>query len=368
MIKILHVVSSMNRGGLETFIMNVYRKLDRSEIQFDFLVHTEKQGAYDKEIERLGGKIYRVPSRRQGIYHNKKKLRLFFEKHVKEYAAVHMHESSLSYMEPLKAAKKAGAIKIIIHGHSTGFAKGSWMHWFLHKVHRLVVCNYATTYLACSQNAAYWMFGKKANVQIISNGIDIDRFRFNYNKRQEIRDELGISEDEMIIGHVGRFSYPKNHKKIIDIFEKLLQKKKNIRLLLIGEGKLKTDIEQYIRDKQIVNNVIFMGAVGNVDEILNCMDIFLFPSIYEGLPISLIEAQASGLCCFVSDTVTEEVKITPLISYLPLECDADFWAENIVNAFSQMPDRQAYFGKVKESGYSINRTVDDLKKIYIEKN
>ncbi|MFA6808436.1 MAG: glycosyltransferase, partial [Eubacteriales bacterium] len=250
MIRVLHIVKSMDMGGLETFIMNIYRKIDRDKVQFDFLMHTDKECVFSKEIRSLGGNLFNVPERNRGVLNNKKALNSFFKEHP-EYSIVHQHLNSLSYIEPLKAAKRNNVRVRIIHGHSTKEG-GSKIHNLLHCWNKLFIKRYITDYFACSDLSAKWLFSKKiyrsGAYQIINNGIDTDLFGFKYEVRNRMRKELNIV-DKFVVGLVGRFSYPKNHEFLIDIFESIHKKNNSSVLLLVGDGEMRSSIEYKLKEK-----------------------------------------------------------------------------------------------------------------------
>jgi len=321
MIRVLHVVSAMNRGGLETFIINVYRQIDRNKIQFDFLVHAE--GAYDEEIKNLGGRIYSVPSRRKGLFKYRRALNLFFRNHL-EYEIVHVHLSSLSDIEPLKAAKKNHIRTRIVHAHSTR-QNGCIVHALLHLWHRFFINRFATDFFACSDLAGVWLYGKNGKFTLINNGIELERFEFDAGVRKKYREELGV-EDKVVIGHVGRFAYPKNHDFLLDIFKSFMKREPDSMLLLIGDGELREKTYQKCQRLGLCENVIFAGTRPDVNGLLQAMDCFVFPSHYEGLPLSLVEAQVAGLLCFASNRITQQVNVSEQLHSLSLDMPADDWA------------------------------------------
>lgn len=366
MIRVLHIVMGMDRGGIETLIMNIYRKVDRSKIQFDFLVHTKDRKSYDEEIEALGGRIYSVSARSEGILKNRRELIDFFSNHT-EYKVVHQHVSSLTYIEPLKVAKKFNIPIRIIHGHSTQQG-GHKIHKLIHYFNQLSIDKYATHLFACSNNAAKWMYSSyglgNREYNIINNGIDPELFTYNFEIRERVRKEFRLS-NKFVVGHIGRFSIPKNHEFILEVFHEIKKLEKNAILLLVGDGKLKNQIADKIDSKGISDSVIFTGIRSDTSALLNAMDIFLFPSLYEGLGIAAIEAQATGLKCFVSTKVPEEVAITNNISRIPLNKTALDWAKEILklkNGYIRKSETQ----QVRAKGYDINGVALWLQELYLE--
>jgi len=364
MIRVLHIVNCMNRGGLETFIMNVYRNIDRSKVQFDFLVHVDKEGAFDKEIKTLGGKIFFVPPRNQGILKNRKILNKFFKVHP-EYKIVHQHVSSLSYIEPLKVAKIHRVPIRIVHAHSTQQG-GNSLHKYIHLWNRIFINSYATHYFACSNSAARWLFGKKmfenGEYKIINNGIEISKYRYNPVKRIEVRKALGIN-NKFVLGHVGRFSYVKNHAFLIDLFKHICEISSDFVMLLVGDGELRENIETKIASYGLKNSVIITGIRNDVPDLLQAMDIFIFPSNYEGLPVALVEAQASGLPCLVSDNITRQVKITNNIEFIDLSSPISYWVSKI-NEIKRNYKRQDQSKQVIDKGFDIKKTAQHLQELY----
>lgn len=327
-IRVLQVLGGLNRGGAETMVMNLYRNIDRNKIQFDFIKHTESKCAYDDEIKELGGRIYSIPKYK--VYNHfqyKKAWNNFFKKHP-EYKIIHGHVRSTATIY-LKIAKKYG-LYAIAHSHSTSSGKG--IKAIIKNMLQFRIRYITDYFMGCSKEANEWLYGKKiANSEkciILHNAIDVEKYTYNEDIRNKLRKELNIKEDEMVVGNIGRFSYMKNHKFLIDIFEKLC-KTENCKLLLVGDGELKNDIQNIVKNKHLESKVIFTGVRSDVNEILQAMDIFVMPSIFEGLPVTLIEAQASGVPSLITNIITKEVDITPLIYRENLKNEPLIWANKI---------------------------------------
>lgn len=296
MIRILQCVNDMHRAGLETMLMNYYRNIDREKIQFDFLTHRPQRSDYDDEIESLGGKIYYAPRLYPQNYPKYFKwMKQFFSEHP-EYKIIHSHIDAMSYL-PLKAAKKANIPVRIAHSHNTAIDRD--FKYLLKTYFRFKLPKVANYYCACGKEAGEFLFPGK-EYMYVPNAIEIDRFLFNENVRMKKRRELGI-KDEIVIGHIGRMSYQKNHKYLIDVFAEILKKRNDSILLLIGVGEKLDDIKKYVEKLGLSEQVRFLGNRADVDELYQAMDVFVMPSLFEGLPVVGVEAQFSGLSCIFSD-------------------------------------------------------------------
>ncbi|NSL52733.1 glycosyltransferase family 1 protein [Calidifontibacillus erzurumensis] len=364
-IRILQVFANMNRGGAETMIMNLYRNIDRSNIQFDFIVHTEDHCAYDDEIHELGGRIFRIPSYK-GKNHllYKKKWYHFFKNHP-EYKIIHGHVVSTGSIY-LKIAKKFGLVTIA-HSHST--SSGSGFPSVVKNVLQFPLRYIADYLFACSYAAGEWLFGKRAceqdNFYLMKNAIEAKQFIFNENIRQIKRKEFQI-EDKFVIGHVGRFNTPKNHSFLIDVFKEVCELNQNAVLMLVGNGDLHPVIEKKVNKLGLTDRVIFTGVRSDIPELLQAMDVFLFPSLYEGLPVTLVEAQATGLRCIISDRITNEVIVTDLVEQLSLDLSAKHWSKEVLKYMNSY-ERKSTFEEIKVSGYDISDTAKWLELFYISK-
>lgn len=359
-IRVLHIIpGSYICGGIENFIMNYYRHIDRSRVQFDFLVHYTQKGYFDQEIKQLGGKIYYFSFREdKDIFRYIYQLHMFFKKH-KEYKIIHGHMPSLGFIYHTIARMHGVKIRIA-HSHVTSTErtpKGN-----------LVACltklvkHCANTYFACSQEAGRYMFGKRP-FQVIHNAIDTQKFAFNLEMRSHIRNELDL-QNRFVIGHVGRFAKQKNHGFLVDVFKEVYLQEPNSVLLLIGTGELEEAIRQKVKRLGLSEHVIFGGLRDNVQEFYQAMDVFVLPSLFEGLCIVGIEAQASGLPCLFSDTISNEVKMTEQSTLLPLGNPAD-WSKRIMQYrhFS----RKDQSGAIVHSNYEIHTEAQKLWRFYLEK-
>ncbi|MDQ0217495.1 glycosyltransferase family 1 protein [Peribacillus cavernae] len=361
-LRILHVVVNMNRGGAETLIMNLYRNIDRSKVQFDFL--TCKEGVFDQEIISMGGKIHRIPYVTEvGHTGYIKKLDQFFQTNA-DYKIIHSHMDKMSGFI-LRAAKKVGIPVRIAHSHSTkseGGAVSNLYKWFAGNN----IKHYATHLYACSNAAAKWLFkDKEDKAFILKNGIECNKFQFSLDVRNQVRNELKLDEESMLIGHVGRFSHPKNHLFLLEVFAQLIEVQPNATLILVGEGALKEKIEEKIKGLHLEENVKLLGIREDIHLLLQAFDVFVFPSLYEGLPVTLIEAQGAGLPCLISDTITEEADMgIGLVKSLPLT-DKMLWAENISNIAMRNQSRTISESDLNQKGYNIRRTAELTQQSYI---
>jgi glycosyltransferase involved in cell wall biosynthesis len=353
----------MNRGGAETLIMNLYRNIDRSKVQFDFL--TCNEGVFDQEILDLGGMIHRIPYITDGgHFHYIKNLNQFFNAN-NHYKIVHSHMDKMSGFV-LRAAKKAGIPVRIAHSHNTESEGG-----FAAKLYKLYagsnIEKSATHYLACSKLAAEWLFKNKVeSSKLLKNGIETDKFTFTEKTRDKIRDELGLEYDSLVLGHVGRFNHQKNHPFLIDIFNELNKVDPKSYLILAGDGTLRSDIEEKVKKLRLEEKVKFLGVRSDINSLLQAFDLFVFPSFHEGLPVTLIEAQGSGLPCLISENITEEVDMgIDLVRFLPID-NKNVWVEDIRKISSKNVNRNIPKQALSEQGYDIKKTANFINDFYLE--
>lgn len=360
-IRVLNLFTNMNRGGAETVVMNYYRNIDRSRIQFDFLVHRQKRGVFEDEIESLGGRIYRMPPVSiMRLAEHKKKIRQFFKEHM-EYRIVHGHMGETGTFI-YEAAKEAGIPVRICHAHLAGMlfdAKTIFRAYLRRR------CRNSVTYrFACGKDAGKWLFGKKNDdIVILKNGVETDKFIYNKTVSDCMRAKLGI-EGRFVIGHIGSFYPPKRHEFLIDIFYEIHKRDPRSMLVLVGEGALMKKIEDKVRSLGLHNDVIFLGTRSDVEKILQGFDVFLLPSLFEGLPVSLIEAQASGLKCIASSSVSSESNITGNVEYISLNDPATRWAERVL-AYKCNYVRTDTSSLIKSSGYDITENAKVLAELYL---
>ena len=360
MIRILHIVTYMGRGGLETMLMNYYRNIDRTKMQFDFLVHRDFVADYDDEIQSLGGRIYRLPRLNPMSRSYLQQLDNFFATH-KEYQIVHSHLDCMAGI-PLIYAKQHGIPVRIAHAHSNSQEKDK--KYLLKLLYKSNIARNATDLFACGQEAGAWMFHTD-DFMILNNAINSQEYVYDEIKRRDIREELHISKESFVVGHVGRFFPVKNHRFIIEIFAELLKRNNQSMLLLVGDGDLKEQIENQAQQLGIKDHIIFTGIRSDVPALLQGMDCFLFPSLHEGLPVSIIEAQAAGLPCYISDAVPIECKKTHLVEQIPLSFSAKEWADRIFQ--SRRLEREHTSDLIIDAGFDIKENAQWLQKYYVNK-
>lgn len=359
MIRILHVVTYMGRGGLETMLMNYYRALDRSQFQFDFLTHRIEKHEYDDEILSLGGKIYHISRLNPFSVSYKKELLEFLKKHP-EYKIIHVHQDCLSSVI-LKRAKQCNIPVRIAHSHSSSQDKN--LKYLIKLWYKRWIPKYATDLFACGKEAGDWMFGG-AKYKIINNAISAKVYTFDAGKRDGMRKELSLG-NAFTLGLTARFSWAKNHHFLLDIFDEVLKMDPSAKLLLVGDGELRKDIEAKMHELGLAEHVIMTGVRSDVQNLLQAMDVFVMPSNYEGLGVAAVEAQAAGLPCFLSEKVPEACKITDSVYYIALSESARTWASQILSVKGK--ERKNTYQEIKNSGYDIEQNAKQLENFYIKK-
>ncbi len=358
LIRVLQVVTHMERGGLESMLMNYYRHIDHEKVQFDFIVHRGVRAAFDDEIESLGGRIYRLPRLVPWSKSYLSALNHFFDEHS-EYKVVHVHQDCLSSVI-LKVAARHNVPVRVAHSHSANQDKN--LKYPIKLWYKRSIPKYATNLFACGKDAGDWMFGG-VPFQIINNAINVVAYTYDPAKRQKVRRQLGL-ENEFTIGHVGRFNQPKNHPFLIDIFAALLKKEPTAVLLLVGGGGDMPKIQAKVQALGIAEHVRFLGVRSDVADLMQAIDVFVFPSLYEGLPVTMVEAQAAGLPCLISDKVPPECIITKgLVDVLTLSADPEVWAEKILEKRDfPRSDRRT---EIAAHGFDITTEAVKLQEFYI---
>lgn len=359
-IKILFQGLSTNLGGIETYLYNLCRNIDRNKFEISFMVFDYgKKVCFEDELINLGAKIYKITPRTKNYFKFKKDLKNLYKNN--EFDFIHFNLMDFSCFERITLANKYSKAKIIIHSHNAGFGKNiSKKTRILHQIGKFKLRKIEYLKVACGEQAGKWMFKDEA-FEVFYNGIDIEKFTFNNQYREEIRDELQIDYNTILIGLVGKFEKQKNHEFLIKIFYEYIKYNDNCKLVLIGEGSLKQNIIKQVEEFNISENVIFLGKREDTYKIYSAMDFFLMPSLYEGLSIALVEAQVNGLKCYTSDSVDINSNISGNVEFLPLQKSAKYWAEYI---FKNKIDRDINILKKIPEKFDSKKSYEKVFKFY----
>jgi len=350
-----------NVGGLETYVMNIYRNIDRNKLQFDFLKMSSTM-AFEDEIEGMDGKVLYVPGRSKGIRAHYDALKKIFSS--THYAALcYQCNRRLDSLDTFRYAKKYGVNKRIIHSHNTKDAPETTVRRIKQGLVRGRIDKYLTHRFACSHDAGKWMFGDH-QFTVIPNSVDTELFKYNAQIREKKRNELGIADNTFVIGNVARLSEQKNPMLMLDVFEAVHEQHPDSILLQIGNGEMKEQFFEAVKDKHLEESVRILGIRSDVNELLSAMDVFLLPSNYEGFPIVLVEAQCNGLPCIVSDVITRDCNLTGLVKYLSLSQETDAWADEVLKA--TVDNRTNYYKKIEQAGYSNKAVAARMEKFFTE--
>lgn len=361
MIRVLHSVSNMDRGGIETMLMNFYRNVDREKVQFDFLCNKPNPGDYDDEIKSLGGRIFVSPGFKSYSKYNAYMTELF--KKYPEYKIIHTHNGALMFYA-LNSARSNNIPVRIAHAHATAvpFCKTV----LLKKMILPHIKYVATDYWGCGNDAGKFYFGEKRwnnSNELIHNAINVGNFTYNEEIRNKIRDEYGL-KDKFVVGHVGRLSVEKNQKLLIDVFAALHKMNPETHLVMIGTGYLEDPLKQQVKELGIEDAVTFTGMRTNVNEWYSVFDVFVMTSPKEGLPVVAVEAQAADLPCVLTDTITKEVDITGNVSYVGLNDEPEKWAKAILDA--KKNTRENRIEDLQKAGYDIKLEAKRIQDLYTE--
>lgn len=364
--KVLCLIGSMDTGGAETFLMKMYRALDKAKYQMDFCINVQRPCFYEEEIKSLGGKIYRIPSKSEDVVEFKKELFNVVKNNKYEYV-FRITSNALGFLD-LKIAKKAGAK--VCSGRSSNSSDGDSLKVKIaHRLGRILYNKYVDVKFAPSVLAAEYTFGKKAyrkgQVELLHNGVDLNVFKFNEEDRKAIREEFNISDEKVLVGHVGRFMTQKNHAFLLDVFSEIKKKNNNAILMLVGgNGDLEGQVRAKITKLGLDECVIFAGVRSDVPQLLSAMDVFVFPSFYEGMPNTVIEAQATGLPCVIADTITKEADITGLVQYLSLNEPSEKWASVALELVSK--ERKNTKSDFINNKYDIESVVQEFVRLVFD--
>lgn len=357
MIKILYVNGgTMDRGGVSTFMMNVYEKMHSEKIQIDFLVHTLSKGVRDEDILNLGGKIFRVPARGKNPLKNYRQIKQIMLDG--NYDVVHAHADA-GNSTILAIAKECDIPIRISHCHNTNYTNKSLLKKFLNEQFKKQIPKYATHLWACSEKAGEWLYGNHS-FEVIPNAIDVQKFIYSPQLSEDLRKELNL-ENKFVIGHVGRFDYQKNHDFLLKVFVEVVHEREDAHLVLIGKGELEEIIKKQANQLGILDKISFLGESSNVNKLINVFDVGVFPSLFEGFSIAMVEMQVNGLPLVVSDNVPSEINLTDNIRFLSLDETVKYWCETILETKGR--DSGAV-DKIIAKGYNLSDMVNKLTKTY----
>lgn len=358
-IKVLHYIPGFKFGGIESRMLEILKGIDKKKYQLDFLILTSLDNYLVEEIKSNGGNVFQVPSfsPKNMISHiNGLKTVLSDTK----YDIIHCHSSATGFVL-LWLSKKQGIKGRIMHARTSSFAGSSLP--YLRNLMQKISVRYSNTQLAVSQKAGDWAFGDR-KFQVIPNSIDLDKFAYNIIERNEVRKVYDI-DNKIVFGHIGRNTYAKNHQFLFEIFSQIIKDKPNSVLLLVGVDNNEPNLNKWITELGIGGNVVFCGYQEDVSKYHSAMDVLIFPSFYEGLPGTLVEAQASGLKCYCSDVITKEVALTENIEFIGLNEGAKKWSSKIIKSMAN-PNRRSHIEEIKNKGFSIEATVRMFEELYLD--
>ncbi len=360
MIRVLQMIGCLEMGGSQAVIMNLLRNIDRSKVMFDFVVDHPGRDAYKEEACALGAKVYEMPTfTGVNIFDVKEKWNNFFKDHP-EYKILHSHVRSYASIY-IPIAKKYG-LKTIIHSHSTSNGKG--IPSVVKRILQYPLRYEADYLMACSNEAGRWLYGARAchreNYIFLPNAIDTEKYRFSQKTADDYKDMLGV-RGKFVLGHVGRFHEAKNHRFLLKVFAEICTKRQDVVLLLVGDGELRCEIESEMHALKIEDYVIMTGNRSDVPQLMQAMDVFVFPSLWEGLPVTVVEAQAAGLPCLISDRITHDVDLSPLVNRLSID-SCDEWVRAILSIDKRKMD---VIPQIRGAGFDVKDTAKRLTDLYM---
>ncbi len=358
--KILYVGYTPNMGGIERFLLNICKNIDRRKFEISFLIFKDEKVYNQDELEKMGCNFFEITKRKKNYIQYCKDLKDVYNEN--EFDIIHFNLMTFCAFEMIVLAQKYSTARLIIHSHTGGLNKKYKRTIIFDKIGRFFVRNIPYERIACGRKAGKWLFRDK-DFTVLNNGMEIEKFGFNLQNRIEIRNKLKVNENTKVFGHVGAMFFVKNHKFLINVFYEYQKMERNSKLILIGDGFLKSNLEKQIQKLKIQDKVVFLGIRDDVEKIYSAMDIFVMPSLFEGFSIALMEAQINGLKCYTSNNISEECDVTGNTFFLPLERNSKYWAEKIYktgnsrdkNAMNKIPNQ-----------FKIEKMVDALMKIYEE--
>jgi glycosyltransferase involved in cell wall biosynthesis len=362
--RILHIEIRGGVGGIETFLLNLYNNIDKSKVQFDF-ISTSKKIVLENKFTSMGSRIYKIPEPKNIISYYRSLKNIIKSNN---YNIVHIHKNSAANILPFIICKKLKIKCIISHSHNTAPIKSKIVTVIFHKINKFILNRISTKKFACSNAAAEWLYGKKYmkknNIEIINNGIEVNKFIFNENIRNEVRFSNGWN-NKFVIGHVGRMMKQKNQSFLVDIFEEILKIREDAVLVLCGTGELEEELHNKVKRRNLEDKIYFMGIRSDINNIMQAMDVFVLPSLYEGLGIVAIEAQATALPTICSDNVPIEAKILDTFESVSLKETAEYWAKIIIKSDGSNRNRSTK-DKIKKAGYDISSISNKLQEFYMK--
>ena len=363
-IRVAEIIGKYIGGGVEAVVLNYFSFINKDKVQFDFICDSDSTDIPYEQIESMGGRVILIPPYQKPFKYQKELKRVLKEGH---YKIVHSHLNTLSIF-PLRAAKKVGVPIRIAHSHSTSNKK-EWKKNLLKNILKPFSKVYANKYMCCSELAGRWLFGnkeyEKGNVYLLNNAIDLNKYKYNEQIRKDKRKELGIKPNTFVVGHIGRFVEQKNHRFLIDIFNEIHKKNNDSLLLLAGQGPLIDEMKEKVHNLELDDYVRFLGQRKDANELYQSFDLFLLPSLYEGLPVVGVEAQASGTLCYLSNDMTKETKVLDSTKFMSLENTAEEWANAILKDAKEYKKHDTK-EEVSKYGFNIEKEAEKLEKKYYE--
>ena len=369
MVKVLVFGMTENPGGVESVIINYYRNIDRTKVQFDFLCNSYEKVAFEDELLKLGGKCIHFPARSQNFREYKQKLNGFFKEHAKEYVAIWVNVCSLANIDYLILAKKYGIKNRIIHSHNSQ-NMDSALRGLLHKFNKRRIDKYATDFFSCSDDATKWFYktSLQDKVLLINNAIDVSHMKYNPTKREAIRMENGLT-DAYVIGNVGRLHFQKNQTFMLDIMKEFTKKHKDAVLVLVGQGEDKEALVKKAKSLEIEDNIRFVGVQKDIVGWLSAFDVFLFPSLFEGLSIAALEAQANGIPTLASkDVIPKEVRLNDNFTFYSLDEGAIKWSDKLEYIKDNVSREkfETIIDKFRNNGFDIKEEAQKLQDYFVK--